>query len=431
MNKLKSVIKENRKGGKEQKKKKDCVNDELEKLITEVKSMATANMQTDDELDSSATSDNTESALCGHCSTLVGDGICCDFCEMWFHYDEECSGVENVKNKQILKNKHILYVCDDCNKTRKSKKEMPKTNCNINNQKLNELKADFDQMHQQMNNMAQGLYHQIEELAKQVSSNKEETEENQREKSYAEKLKTKNTLVIKSNDGDNKAVQKKKAIMSKITTQVDEVKDSKVGHLIVKFADKGKLENARKEFEENINDINISVVEKEKIKPKIKVCNVDADVDDVIEDIKERNKWINDYIQEEEDFKLVKELNTREENNRHYIIKCTPEIRKQIFIRGEILYTLYKKNKVFDSYNVYQCFKCQGFNHSAKHCEENQVCAKCGGNHRLVECNTNVEKCVNCERKGHSDLNHRTNGTKCPVYKEEVSRIKNRTDHGC
>ena len=232
MNRLKSVIKENRKGGKEQKKKKDCDNDEIEKLLLEIKSTATANMQTDDELDSSATSDNTESALCGHCRTLVGDGICCDFCEVLFHYEEECSGVENAKNE------HILYVCDDCSKTRKSKKEMPKTNCDINNQKLNELKADFNQMHQQMNNMAQGLYHQIEELAKQVSSNKEETEENQRVKSYAGKLKTKNTLVIKSNDGENKAMQKKKAIMSKITTQVDEVKDSKVGHLIVKFADK-------------------------------------------------------------------------------------------------------------------------------------------------------------------------------------------------
>ena len=54
--------------------------------------------------------------------------------------------------------------------------------------------------------------------------------------------------------------------MSKITTQVDEVKDSKVGHLIVKFADKEKLENARKEFEENMDDINMSVVEKEKNK---------------------------------------------------------------------------------------------------------------------------------------------------------------------
>ena len=83
-------------------------------------------------------------------------------------------------------------------------------------------------------------------------------------KSYAEKLKTKNTLVIKFNDGDNKATQKKKAIMSKITTQVEEVKDSKVGHLMVRFADKEKLENARKEFEENMDEINISVVEKDK-----------------------------------------------------------------------------------------------------------------------------------------------------------------------
>ena len=165
-------------------------------------------------------------------------------------------------------------------------------------------------------------------------------------KSYAEKLKTKNTLVIKSNDGDNKATQKKKAIMSKITTEIDEVKDSKVGHLIVKFADKEKLENAREEFEENMDEINISVVEKEKIKPIIKVCNVFTDVDNVIEDIKERNKWINDYIYDEEDFKLVQKLKTRDENNLHYIIKRSSEIRKQVFIRGDILYTLYKKNKV-------------------------------------------------------------------------------------
>ena len=103
MNRLKRVIKENRKGGKKQKKKKDRDIDEIEKLILEIKSMATANMQTDDELDRSATSDNTESALYGHCRTLVGDGICCDFCEMWFHYEEECSEVENAKKKKKIK----------------------------------------------------------------------------------------------------------------------------------------------------------------------------------------------------------------------------------------------------------------------------------------------------------------------------------------
>ena len=125
---------------KKQKKKKDRDVDEIQKLIltvdrhitNRIKSMATANMQTDGEMDNSATSDNTESAFCGHCKTLVGDGICCDFCEMWFHYEEECSGVENAKNKQILENEHILYVCDDCNQTRKPKKEMLKTNYDIN-----------------------------------------------------------------------------------------------------------------------------------------------------------------------------------------------------------------------------------------------------------------------------------------------------------
>ena len=134
-----------------------------------------ANMQTDEVADS--VSSDTKSALCGSCITQVIDGISCDFCERLFHYDEECSGVENAENK-ILESEHILYVCDDCSKAKKSRNEMQKTNCNINNQKLNELKAQVSQMNDLMNNMIQGLHHQTEVLAKQVSSNKEETEEN-------------------------------------------------------------------------------------------------------------------------------------------------------------------------------------------------------------------------------------------------------------
>ena len=89
--------------------------------------MATANMQTD-EVDGSVSSDT------GHCIMQVVDGISCNFCERWFHYEEECSGVKNAENK-ILKNEHILYVCDDCNMAKKSRNEMQKTNCSINNHK--------------------------------------------------------------------------------------------------------------------------------------------------------------------------------------------------------------------------------------------------------------------------------------------------------
>ena len=47
------------------------------------------------------------------------------------------------------------------------------------------------------------------------------------EKSYADSLKTKQALVIKSTRDDGKAANEKKAIMSKITAPVEEVKKSK------------------------------------------------------------------------------------------------------------------------------------------------------------------------------------------------------------
>ena len=113
INRLKSVIKENRKSGKKrQKKEKHPYFDEIHELIVEVNrhitnritNMATAIMQTD-EVDSAAS--DKESVFCSNCKTQVVDGICCEFCEVWFHYAEECSGVENTENK-ILENKHIL-----------------------------------------------------------------------------------------------------------------------------------------------------------------------------------------------------------------------------------------------------------------------------------------------------------------------------------
>ena len=82
MNRLKNVIKENRKSEKKEKKKKHPDFDEIHELIVKVdrhitiriKNMATANMQTDDEVDSPTTFD-TESALCGNCKTQVVDGM--------------------------------------------------------------------------------------------------------------------------------------------------------------------------------------------------------------------------------------------------------------------------------------------------------------------------------------------------------------------
>ena len=322
----------------------------------------------------------------------------------------------------MIEIKNVLYLCKSCEEEGQNGKK--DTHCCQN--EIRKINGELSHIKSMLTNALDT----IKQLINKVDNNKNEEEE-KRVKTYADTLKTKNILVVKSNNQEDKAANNKKVIMNKITTPVDRVKQSNEGHLIINFADKDKLNAAKGELEAKKDEINISINEKEKLWPKIKLCNVPSDDDDVREGIMIKNTWLKDHIQnDDEDFKIIRKLKTRNRDTVHYIIKCNPEIRREIWWRDDILYTSYGRNKVFDSYKVYQCYKCQEFNHNANDCNNNQVCAKCGGDHRLTECNSRTEKCVNCEKKGHSDINHKTNGVKCPIYKEEVSRVKNKTDHG-
>ena len=415
----------------------DTLNEEIDKLLGEMpkatrkkeKNMATAGA-------SGAVGGSEESADCGHCTLKVAEeGVQCRFCHLWYHYDEHCSGVDK-KYREAFEIRNLSYECNKCcavNDDQDTDHISDLTGKNVEAhlrhlQKMVQELATKIQHVATMDTLIQGLYDQVNLLSNKIDDSNVKPAGNE----YAEKLKanlkTKNTLVIKSTDVENKAASNKKVIMNKIKTEVDHVKETNEGHLIVNFADKDKLENAKREFEA-ANDESISVKVKEKLWPKIKLCNVPKDDEVSQENIIWKNQWIEEFITDEEDFKVIKTLETTKDTV-HYIIKCKPEIRKQICIRGNVLYTLFARNRVVDSYKVYQCFQCQGFNHDARSCNNTQVCAKCGGNHRLNDCTSNTEKCVNCEHKGHVNINHRTNGIMCPIYNEELSRIKNKTDHG-
>ena len=392
-----------------------------------------------DQLAESESEECDEVSFCGHCHSVVKDdqdGIMCDVCDIWYHMGQDCSNLK-PGYLRMMSDENVMYACVKCSSAKKSKiKQATKAN------EIREIYERMAQLESTLIDMIQGIYEQIHDQRNMLTHITQNCQETNQEKdkeemkiptsmSYAEKLKkTKNTLVIKSSTDESKAAEKKKEIMKKITTQVDEVKKSTKGHLVINFASKEKLEQAKRELEAEKEKINISVNEKGKLKPKIKISNVPSDDDDLIEGIKSKNPWIGDLIKDEEDFKVVKKLKTTQDHRVHYIIKCTPEIRKQISQNGDVIYTQYARNKVSDSYKIYQCFKCQEFNHHAKDCEKTQVCAKCGDNHKLAECTSTAEKCINCTRKGLENTDHRTNGTRCPIYNEELSRVINKTDHG-
>jgi len=69
-----------------------------------------------------------------------------------------------------------------------------------------------------------------------------------------------------------------------------------------------------------------------------------------------------------------------------------------------------------------QCYICLKYNHVAKYCKtKQQICGRCGDNHRMDQCNvaSDAVKCYNC--KG----NHIATSNECPQYKEQEKKMLN------
>ena len=391
-----------------------------------------------DALNASA-EDGDDRAFCGHCTTVVNDGVCCNFCFKWFHFENECSGLMNIKNlKEFMSSMNILYVCDKCSPDTQELKGCPRpVTSNEIDKKSVEVMTHVEKVVHQSSDV---LLNKIAMLSDLVCENNDKIkmmetalDDNlltKRGHSYADMLKTKNVLVVKSSQENDKAVDKKKSIMSDIKAPVDSIKSTKDGHLVVNFTNKKDLEDAKKQLESSRDKHEVTVNEKNKMKPKIKVVNVTKDDDDVISSILGKSPWLANLMDNEDDFKLLKEFEAKERTMKHCIIRCSPKIRKAIHDRDDRLCMLYQTCKVYNTFPVFQCYKCQGFKHSAEKCTKSQCCAKCGGGHRLKDCVANNTKCINCANHGHSETNHKSFDPVCPCYQEEVSRIKNNTDYG-
>ena len=376
--------------------------------------------------DESNDKSSASAAKCGHCCSIVredGDGVCCTICEIWYHIENDCSGIDNTY-KDLIDSDNIWYICNKC-KTYDLSRFKKSINTGIIDDKLEVLKTNSDILAEMMHDTAEKTREVVDNMDKIHTKIDNVTVTS--EKTYADSLKSKKAIVVKSKRDECKVAKDKKSIMSKIETPVEEVKETKEGHLYVRFADKNKLEDAKREFEQ----IDLTVNEKGKRKPMIKVVNVPNDEEDIISNIKMKNPSIGNLIENEDDLKIIKELKAKDSKYKHYILKCTPKIRKTIYENENKLYTLYNRCKVYDCYMPYQCYKCQDFGHSAVNCNNNQVCPKCSGNHRYKDCDNTVLKCNNCVKKGHSEMNHKTfDAYKCAVYNEEMSKARNNTDHG-
>ena len=227
--------------------------------------------------------------------------------------------------------------------------------------------------------------------------------------------------------------------------QINQTLEAKNGNIVMKFESNSKLIEAKKKLDESKEEWFEPMVGT-KLNPKIRICNVpkQENTAEAIAVMLCKNSWLNNAFGKDEEleqeFKMVAVEEDRTRNVKHYIIKCSPRIRNLLHKNRDEIFTEFVKCNIKDKYHVWQCYRCQGFGHKqndnkGKPCELPKACPKCtSSDHDLKDCTDNaVVCCVNCKNAGISDpeaLKHRANSFKCPKFKDEITKIINKTDHG-
>ena len=223
-------------------------------------------------------SDDDSRGSCPSCGSLVEEGICCIICKNWYHFEERCAGrgLSGKKNKNVIENSNLHFVCTSCDPILPYLKKLDPTNKDSVMMVLKLILEEMmmrsqDSFRSEIHSMLQANFDQITKMVDTKLENKATGLPTNNLQSYAEKVKTKNVLVVKSTQDDDKAANKKKAIMQEIKTPVDNVKTTKDGHLVVNFANKKNLEEAKRQLEDSSDQHSVTVNKKNKLKPKIKV----------------------------------------------------------------------------------------------------------------------------------------------------------------
>nr|CAH7756124.1 unnamed protein product [Callosobruchus chinensis] len=217
---------------------------------------------------------------------------------------------------------------------------------------------------------------------------------------------------------------------AQINACIDNTRKIKNG-LMVLCEDEKSLERLKVNLNSNkaLNS-KYTISEPKKFKPRLLVKNVklnNQSPEQVVEGIITLNKF-----DETSYLKCVTKLKHFQSTN--LIIEVSPDLRKIILKRGYI-HVGWKKCEVSDHIHILRCSKCCGYGHTVKDCNLELVCGKCAQHHKLADCQSTSEECVNCinfnkSSKRNVATNHACNSKECTVFNNYIDNLNSRIDYG-
>lgn len=280
----------------------------------------------------------------------------------------------------------------------------------------------------------------MEKLVNDVKDIKGDIEENRHEtklvieksmhtvsktETYADKVKkSKNSAVVIIKPKENKQNSEKteediKKSIDPISVNIDRFRKINNGGIVIECKDVKSTNDLKEIAVEKLGE-KYKIQSPTLFKPKIKIIGISENLSDAEIEycLKNQNKHL-----ENKDIKLMRKYKTVG-NKISAIIELDEESFEECMNLGR-LKIKWEICRIYEELNVYMCHKCCGFNHKASECKNKEACKKCAGEHDLLQCKSDEEKCINCkiasEKYGLKlDINHRASSWDCAVFKRKI-----------
>lgn len=381
----------------------------------------------------------------------------CLICEKKYHY--QCIGItKNVADILCNANKdsNVAFTCDDCVSERNKVNDMVKKINKLEEMMNILLKKQEKYENEMLMLKTKRVLTQKPPTAQNMTPKRswvdvlaEECEDIETSQPKIQKVSNVKTpvvnkpnvklpvLIVKPKSKENKITEEMKedmrnqvkSVLNPVNDPVRALRTSSSGKVVLECNDIASMEIVKQKIASTLkNDYVVGLPEA--TSPMLRVTNINES------DFTNDNKLIVDLRKQNDDiieFTTTMEVVSVKKYGHVYtaLIRVDTNTFKRI-LEKQKLFIGWSSCRVYESFNVKRCFKCNKFDHIGKECvEKAQSCPKCAGNHEIKECKSVTMCCSNCTRMNR-ELNLQLNAehyvwsTRCPVFQRKIESIRNK-----
>ena len=353
---------------------------------------------------------------CNACSKMAaGNFMPCFSCEKQWHVVDCENGSDNLATTTFLNMwkgwntngtyKCIIFICPSCRDAKNLQRDI------VNSNRMTVMQENLDSVQSDILEMKNMLTKSQENTGRPVSV-----------PTYAETVKSSNSVIILKRDGHEHAVDRgviKAAALSSRAGITSAFKNKNGDNVIICDNEDGKT-RLEANLREKVKDR--AIIAPAPRQPTIRITGMDENhtADIIKELVKDQNRDKGIDIHESNFKVLFIRPHAKNADLFQAIVRVSNEICTAIQNCGDKLFVGLTLCKVYDHFHIRRCNKCQGYNHFHDNCEKEPNCGKCAEPHETKDCPvTNEEliaKCANCVANKYTDVNHKAWDPYCKSF---------------